>query len=115
MHEAPVAIADYLELDVMRPIDQFFDVDTAVPKRFLGFAASRMKSLYKTYVIVRSAHPSTATAGNRFDHHRVPNLFGNLYCLALRLNDSIAPGRDRHPYFDGLFPSSVLVAHHPNR
>src|SRR6476620_3127067 len=46
VHQAPMAVTDDLKFDVMRPIDQFLDVDSPVSKRFLRLAAGSIKSLH---------------------------------------------------------------------
>src|SRR5580698_6891681 len=109
MHEPTVAVADNLELDMMGSIDQFLDIDAAVSKRFLRLAAGCVKSLHQTHVAVRSAHPSATASRDRFDHHRIPDSFRNLQGLRFRLDDSVAPGRDRPPGFGALYPRRVLV------
>src|ERR1700756_4484683 len=115
MHKATVAIADNLEFDVMRPFDQFFDIDSTVPERSLCLAAGSVKTLHKADVAVRSAHSPAPAARNCLDHNRIANLLGDPDSLLLGFDHTIASRRDRYPCLPGLFSSRILIAHYPNR
>src|SRR5271157_3452904 len=105
MHQATVAIADNLKFDVMRPVDQFFDIDSAVPERSLRLGPGSMKTLDKADVAVGSAHPPAAAAGNCFDHNRISNLLGDPDSVLLGFDHTIASRGDRYPCLPGLFSS----------
>src|SRR5882757_1477185 len=74
-----------------------------------------MESGFKTWLIMRSAHPAAAAAGSRLNHHRVTKLLCDFHRLILCLNDSIATGRYRYAGFACSRASSVLVAHRLHR
>jgi hypothetical protein len=99
---------------VMRPINQFFDIDSTVPERSLRLAPGSVKTLHQADVAVGSPHPPTATAGNGFDHNRISNLLGDPDSLMLGFDHTIASRRDWYPGLPGLFSSRILVAHYPN-
>jgi hypothetical protein len=61
------------------------------------------------------AHAFSAAAGDRFDHHRIADLLGDLQRFLLGLDDAVAARGDRHARFPGGGACGVLVAHRPNR
>src|SRR4029434_10570167 len=74
-----------------------------------------VKSGFKAWLIMRSAHAAPAAAAGRLDHHRVAKLLCDFHRLIFCLNDSIAAGRYRHADFPRSRTSSVLVAHRLHR
>ena len=46
MDKAPMGVADYLKFDVVRPIDQFLNINSSIPERFLRLSAGGVKPLH---------------------------------------------------------------------
>ena len=111
MHDVAMAIGHDLKFNVVRIDDELFQIHLIVSKCFLRLMTRAMESGFKARFIMRSAHPASAAAGGRFNHHRVTELLCDFHRLVLCLNDSIAAGRYRHAGFACSRTSSVLVAH----
>src|SRR6516164_10564977 len=109
MHDAVMAVADDLKFNVVRVSDELFEIDLVIPKGFLGLVTRTMEGRFKTGLVVRAAHSTSATAGGRLDHHRVTNFLGDLHCLFFCLDDSIAPRRHWHAGFACACARSVLI------
>src|SRR5437763_2185214 len=115
MDDAAMAIGHDLKFNVARVDDELFQIHLIVSKCFLRLMTRAMESGFKTWLIMRSAHPAAAAAGGRLNHHRVTKLLCDFHRLILCLNDSIATGRYRHAGFACSRTSSVLVAHRLHR
>ena len=87
-----LGVAEDLELDVVRVLDEFLDVNPAVAERFFGLAAGGVVALNQRDVVVGRAHPASATAGHGLDHHGVADFLGDLERLLLGLDDVLEPG-----------------------
>src|SRR5882762_8479865 len=99
MNDAAMAIGHDLKFNVARVDDELFQIHLIVSKCFLRLMTRAMESGFKTWLIMRSAHPAAAAAGSRLNHHRVTKLLCDFHRLILCLNDSIATGRYRYPGF----------------
>ena len=115
MDDVAMAISHDLKFNVARIDDELFQINLIISKRFLRLMTRAMEGGFKTWLIMRSAHPAPAAAGSRLDHHRIPKFFRNLYGIVLCLDDSIAAGRYRYAGFARSGTSSVLVAHRLHR
>src|SRR6266536_3421171 len=111
MDDAAMAIGHDLKFNVARVDDELFQIHLIVSKCFLRLMTRAMESGFKTWLIMRSAHPAAAAAGGRLNHHRVTKLLCDFHRLILCLNDSIATGRYRYAGFACSRTSSVLVSH----
>src|SRR5262245_14162552 len=110
-----MAVGHDLKFNVAWIEDELFQIDLIVSECFLRLMASAMKSGFKTWLVMRSAHPSTAAAGSRFYHHRVAKSFCDFHRVVLCLDNSIAAGRYGHAGFACSRTSSVLIAHRLHR
>jgi len=72
-----LVVAENLDFDVVRVLDEFLDVNAGIAKALFRLAAGGVVAFDEGNVIVRNAHPATAAAGNGLDHDGVANLFGN--------------------------------------
>src|ERR1043166_1042067 len=111
MDDVAMAIGHDLKFNVARIENELFEVYLIVSKCFLRLMTRAMESGFKAWLVMRSAHPATAAAASRFDHHGVAKLLCDFHCFILCLNDSIAARRYRHAGFACSRTSSVLVAH----
>src|SRR6266513_1498604 len=115
MDDAAMAIGHDLKFNVARVDDELFQIHLIVSKCFLRLMTRAMESGFKTWLIMRSAHPAAAAAGGRLNHHRVTKLLCDYHHLILCLNAFIATGRYRHAGFACSRTSSILVAHRLHR
>ena len=111
MDDLAVLVPEDLKFNMMRVNDQFLDVNIGVSERLFGLHACAVEPLHKASFIVCHAHPATATASNRFDHHGVSDLACDLDRFLLVGNDAIAAGRDGNARFFRAFACTVLVPH----
>lgn len=93
MNDVSPRIPQNLKFNVMRVFDKFFNVDSTVAKGFLRFAAGGVIPLHQRNVVVRHAHAASTTSGDRLDHDRIPNLFGNLLGVLLVFHEPFGAGR----------------------
>ena len=96
MDDIAVPISQYLELDMMRPLDIFFDEDAAVAEGGLGLARGDFHVLSQLIVGSDDAKPATAAAGARLDHDRVARLFCEGQGFFDTGNGTIRAGHDRN-------------------
>jgi hypothetical protein len=108
-----VLVTEDLKFNMMGIDDQFLDVNIRVSEGLFRLHPCTVKSLHKASFIVGHAHPATATASDRFDHHGVSDLACDLDRFLLIGNDAIAAGRDGNTSFFGAFAGAVLVTHEP--
>ena len=114
MNHIALAVGNKLELDVVRILDEFFDVDCGVAKGFLRLGARAMETIDQRDFIVRDTHAASATPRHGLDHHGETDLAGDAQRLAFRLDNTVAARRDGHPGLDRLLARHVFVAHQPN-
>src|SRR5262245_10928407 len=111
MNDVAMAVGHDLKFNVPRIDDELFQIDLIASKSFLRLMTSAVKSGFKTWFIMRSAHSATAAAGGCFNHHWIAKLLCNFHRLILGLDDSIAARRYRHAGFARSSTSSILFAH----
>ncbi len=107
--DVALAVAENLELDVARVLDEFLDVNPAVGKRLFSLAAGGVVALDQRDVVVGGAHSAAAAAGHGLDHHRVADFLGGLERLLFGLDDVLRSGRDRHAGLAGQLAAQGLV------
>ena len=107
--DVALGIAQDLELDVARVLDEFLDVNPAVAERLLRLAAGGVVALDEGDIAVRGAHALAAAAGHGLDHDRVADLLGDLQCLLLGVDDVLGAGGDWHAGLAGQLAAQRLV------
>src|SRR5262245_23997265 len=115
MDDVAMAIGHDLEFNVARINDELFQIHLIVSKCFLRLMARAMESGFTAWLIMRSAHPATAAATGRLDHHRVAQLLCDFHRFIFCLNDSITSRRYRHTGFACSRTRGVLVTHRLHR
>ena len=114
MNNSTMTIGDDLKLNVMRIHNQLLDIDVRISERFLRFHSRRVITIHQTRFVVRGAHPTTATARNGFDHHRVTNFLRDLRRFLVVGDNAIASGCHRDAGFASARARHVFVAHFLN-
>src|SRR6185295_19591712 len=66
-----VAVAEDLDLDVARLLDELLDEDAVVAEARLGLVAARCEAFLGLLVVPRDPQPLAAAARRRLDHHRI--------------------------------------------
>jgi len=77
MDRLPLAIGQYLDFDVARPLQVFLHVHRAVAKCRLGLAAREHNRGGQMSLAVDHPHPAPAATRCRLDQHRIADLAGN--------------------------------------
>ena len=93
MNNAAFLVTENLNFDMMRILDVFLNIDPGIAKRFFRFASRRVITFHERNVIMRHTHPASAAASNGFDHHRIPDVFGDGQGLRFFFNDAIRSWR----------------------
>ena len=70
------AVADDLDLDMARARDQLLDEKVAVAEGAAGFRLAAGEGLIDLIELGDGAHPASAAAGDRLDHHRTAGTQG---------------------------------------
>src|SRR5580704_16536498 len=87
-------VGHQLNLDMPRPLDEFFEIDFARPKASLSLATRRQERIRKVFRPEDSSHTLPAATCGSLQHHRVTNRL----CNPNRLMDVRQPlDRPRHP------------------
>ena len=115
MDNVALAVAENLELDVTRVLDEFLDVNPAVGKGLFGLAAGGVVALNQRDVVVGRTHPAATTAGHGLDQHRVADFLGDLERLLLSIDDILGAGWNRHAGLAGQFAAQGLVLERVHR
>ena len=87
-----VAVTEYLNFDMTRLGNKFFDENPIIPKGIRRLILGRLKTLAGLAVVPCYPHAFTAAARRGFDHHRITNLIGNLDRLVSVLNQAHISG-----------------------
>ena len=111
MNHIALAVGNKLELDVVRVLYEFLDVDRGIAESFLRLGACAMETFDQGDFVVRDAHAASAAARHGLDHHGETDLAGDAQRLTFCLHDAVAAGGDRHPGLDRLLARHVFVAH----
>src|SRR6266568_3173495 len=100
MDDVAAGVGQDLEFDVVRVLDELFNVNAGVAEGFFGFRARRMVTLDQGNVVVGRAHSASPAAGDGFDHDRIADLFRASQGFLLIFDQSVRAWRRRHA---GLF------------
>src|SRR5262249_20073815 len=99
MYNVATTFGNNLKFPIMCVDDEFFDVNTVVPKSFVRLVTRSMESRLKARFVMRCAHAASPTAGCRFNHYRITDFLCDLKGFSLRFNDPIASRRHRYAGF----------------
>jgi len=72
-----VGVAEHLDLDVARALDELLDEDAVVAESVFGLGLARGEALVRLLVVPGDAQALAAAAGRRLDHHRVADVPGD--------------------------------------
>src|ERR1043165_884161 len=114
MHNLAVFIAKNLDLNVMRILDKLLDIHVTITKCLLSLHLCGVVSLHQAHVVMRRAHTTTTTTGNRLDDNGISNLSSYFKCLLIVLDNAGATRRDRNTDFTSGFTGDSFIAHHAN-
>ena len=99
--DAPVRVAEDLDLDVPRLGEVLLEVDAAVPERALGLARRELERGRELLVVARDAHPAPAAAGDGLEEDRVADPARDAHRVLDRVERARAAG-DRRARPDSL-------------
>ena len=111
VNHVALAVGNKLELDVMRVLHEFLDVDVGIAESLLRLGACTVETFDQGDFVVRDAHAASAAARHGLDHHGETDLAGDAQRLTFCFHDAVAAGRDRHAGLDRLLARHVFVAH----
>ena len=103
------AVAEDLDFNVVRVLDEFFDVDVGVAEALLGFAAGGVVAFAKRDVVVDDAHASAAAAGDCLDHYGVADFFCDGEGVFFGVYGACGAGRNGDAGFFGEFAADGFV------
>src|SRR5258707_8833110 len=103
MDNVAVPIAEHLNFDVTRVLDELFDQDAVISERALGLGADRRIALFRVAPIPGDANALPAAAGGGLDHHRVTDLLGDGDGVLGVADLTDVPGDDADPSGGGEF------------
>jgi hypothetical protein len=100
MDDAALVVAENLDFDVMRILDEFFDINAGIAERLFRLGARRVITFDERNVVVRDAHAASAAARHRLDHDRIADAFGDGQRVLFLFNDAFGTGRcPRRPFW----------------
>jgi hypothetical protein len=115
IHDVAVRVAQHLDLDVARALDELLDEDAVVAEARLGLVAARRESLERLLVVERDAQSLAAAAGAGLDHHRVADLARDRHGLLGRCDHVVVAGDDVDLGLQRQLLRRDLVAHRRDR
>jgi hypothetical protein len=110
-----VRIADQLDLDVARLLDELLDKDAVVAESVLRLGLAGGEALGRFLVVVGHAQALAAAAGRRLDHHRIADALRDLDRLLRRVDGGVMAGNGIDPGFQRQLLRGNLVAHRGHR
>ena len=90
MDDLSVLVGQDLELDVVRILDQLFEIKRAIVKGFFRLHVRGVEALDEADVVMRLPHAASAAARDRLDHDRITDLLGDLQRLLVAFDDAVA-------------------------
>src|SRR5262249_14477203 len=96
MHDVTLAVAEELNFDVARALDQLFDVEATVLEGVFGLGAGVLEIGAERGFIRAHAHSAAAAAGRSLYHDRIADAFGDGEGFILVADDAVATGYERH-------------------
>src|SRR5204863_8783488 len=86
-------IAQNLKFNVMRVLDELFDVDTRVAKSLFGFGARGVVTLNQRDIIMSHAHAASTAPSDGFNHDGVGDALGNCQGILFVIDHSLGTRR----------------------
>src|SRR5665811_926461 len=87
VHHVAERIAQHLELDVARLLNELLDEDPVIAEAAPRFVATRGVALAKLGVVASHAHALAPASGGGFEHHGIADLCGDAAGGVLVLED----------------------------
>src|SRR5258708_36305130 len=112
MNDFAVLIAQHLELDMPRMLQDPLCVNVGVPEGLLRLAARGLVRGQQLSLVADNPHSPPAAAGHGFQDQGMPDPRGFLGELLFSFNDAVAPRYRRQPGSFHLSPRADLLAHH---
>ena len=115
MDDVAVGVAQHLDLDVARPLDEALDEHAPVAEARLRLAGRAGKAFAAFAVVEGEPHALAAAAGGGLDHHRIADLARDLHRVVGAFDFAGIAGDRRHA---GLLREPLrrdLVAHRAHR
>ena len=110
VHQPPVHVAEELDLDVPRVLDELLDKHLRAAEGGLALALGALEGHGELVLPADDPHPAAAAAVGRLDHHRPAELLGDLQRLGLARHRLRTAGEDRHPGTLGEVAGGRFVA-----
>ncbi len=111
VHDVAMGIAQNLDLDVPRILDELLDEHPVVAKRTLRLVSARGEAFAALDVVVRDAQALSPAAGGGLDHHRIADALGDRDGLLGRGNRAVVAGDRPHLGRQCELLRGDLVAH----
>ena len=115
MHDIAVRVAQNLDLDMARALDQLFQIDLVLAESRLGlplrFGDLALEILFRA----DHAHAAAAAAPGGFQHHRIADFGGHLADLRHVVGKRFRRRNDRHADLDREVARGDLVAEPAHR
>ena len=108
-------IAEDLDLDVARILDELLDEDAIVAKAVQALALGRLEALAHVLFAIGEPHALAAAARARLHHNGVADVIGYLDCMVGIANFADEAGDDVHSRFARDLLGLDLVAHRGDR
>ena len=113
--EVAVRVAQHLDLDVPRLLDELLDEHPVVAEARLRLGLARHEAFARLLVVVRDAQALATAAGRRLDHHRIADVLRNPHG-GRRVGNDVGVARNRIDVrLGGELLRRDLVAHRGDR
>ena len=104
-------VAEDLDFDVARLLDEFFDEDAVVAEAVGGFVLGGLEPLARFNVVIGDAHALAAAARGRLDHHGIADLVRDFDGFFGVLDQAHVAGNAGHARLGRQFLGGDLIPH----
>ena len=113
--DVAMTVAQHLDLDMARVLDESLDEDTVVAERRARLGAGGAHAFHDFALRPCDAHALAAATGRGLDHHRQPDVAGDRDRLRVAVDFAEVAGNRGNAGGDGELLRFDLVAEHRNR